>query len=417
MLKNINSCKLYFSGGLSCWVLFAFMLAPQASAKTWNGYQTLWATPVRSQAPCATSLIQPPSDKDRCIRWSPRFAGGPTFHEELRLVLVGADDNMLKAFSLNQGQLVYETELPGNLASQPTLSGNHVLLGTEDGYVLKMDATNGTVLWRIQVDAEVLEPPVVDHKSVYVVTGLDTLYALDIETGQAVWQHKNPLPVGMTLRGQSQPTLHHAISDEKGERLMVGHADGTLTILETRTGKVLKRIELGDSDNFADVDTDPILVGHTVYAAAFDSGIFAIDERNGEIRWTLREKAITQLATDSQVLIAAGPGQALAIDLQSHRVIWRTTFKKGVPGRIRIQGGRVHIPIDLDRIQVMSLKTGEPLQAIGSGLGVSADIDLNQDLLFYLSNSGHLMATSNALTQGNIPMPSRQSQHLPFFND
>ena len=203
---------------------------------------------------------------------------------------------------------------------------------------------------------------------------------------------------------------------KKGERIILGHADGGLTILDTRTGKTVKRIQLGDSDNFADVDTDPVLVGHQVFAAAYDTGIFAIDERNGEIRWTLREKAITQLATDNSVLIAAGPGKALAIDLQTHQVLWRTTFKKGVPGRLRIQGGRIHFPVDLDRVQILSLKTGQPLQAVGSGLGVTADIDLNQDLMFYLSNSGHLMATSNALNAGRIPTPNRESQQLPFFN-
>mgnify|MGYP001204370359 FL=1 len=96
--------------------------------------------------------------------------------------------------------------------------------------------------------------------------------------------------------------------------------------------------------------------------------------------------------------------------------LWRTTFKKGVPGRLKIQGGRIHFPIDLDRVQILSLKTGQPLQAVGSGLGVSADIDLNNDLLFYLSNSGHLVANSNALNDGRVPTPNRQSQHLPFFN-
>ena len=126
-------------------ICFAWLHSAHAEQR-WNGYQTLWTKAVRSQAPCATSLIQPPSENERCIRWSPRFAGGPSFHEELRLVLVGADDNMLKAFSLQKGDLAYETKLPGNLAARPTLTENHAVMGTEDGFILKLDAANGTII-------------------------------------------------------------------------------------------------------------------------------------------------------------------------------------------------------------------------------------------------------------------------------
>ena len=157
-----------------------------------------------------------------------------------------------------------------------------------------------------------------------------------------------------------------------------------------------------------------MLVGHQVFAAAYDTGIFAIDERNGEIRWTLREKAITQLATDNSVLIAAGPGK-VAIDLQITPSLVAYQLQKRRSRTIRIQGGRIHFPVDLDRVQILSLKTGQPLQAVGSGLGVTADIDLNQDLLF-TSQFRPSYATSNALNAGRIPTPNRESQQLPFFN-
>ena len=387
-----------------------------AEASAWQGYQTLWTKSVRSQAPCAASLIAPPSDKERCIRWSPRFAGGPVFHTDLRLIFVGSDDNTLTAFSLRDGTEVYRVVLPGNLASQPALTQDqHVVVGTEDGYAVKIDATNGNIIWSVRVDAEILEPPVVSDKVVFVVTGLDSLYALSLETGLAVWHHKQALPAGMTLRGQSKPALHRPTAGSEVDRVVLGHADGRLSILEASTGKVLKEVELGENTNFSDVDTDPVIAGDLAFAAAYDRGVFALDVRSGEIRWNFAEKSITQLATDGALLVAAGPQKALAIDLKTRKVKWRTSFKKGAPGRIHLKGGRVHLPIDLDRVQILSLATGQPLQALGSGLGVSADIHLDRDLLFYLSNSGHLITTSNALAADALPAPQTKSVQHPYF--
>jgi len=392
------------------------VLFSSSAGLAWQGYQMLWQQSVRSQAPCAASLIQPPSDKERCIRWSPRFAGGPVFHEDLRLILVGSDDNNLTAFSVRNGEKVYQTELPGNLASQPALTEDqHVVMGTEDGFVVKMDATNGQIAWSVKVDAEILEPPVVDGKNVFVVTGLDSLYALSLASGQAIWQYKQALPAGMTLRGQSRPVLHRPLPGAPAERVILGHADGHISFLDATNGKAIKQVNLGNDENFADVDTDPVIHGKMVFAASYGKGVYALDIRSGEIKWTLSEKSITQLATDGDVLVAAGPQKALAIDLQTRKVRWRTSFTKGAPGRIHLQGGRVHIPVDLGRVEILSLSNGQPLQALGSGLGVSADIHLNRDLLIYLSNSGYLIATTNALLGGSRAVPRTKSVKHPFL--
>ena len=91
------------------------------------------------------------------------------------------------------------------------------------------------------------EPPVVSDKVVFVVTGLDSLYALSLETGLAVWHHKQALPAGMTLRGQSKPALHRPTAGSEVDRVVLGHADGRLSILEASTGKVLKEVELGEN--------------------------------------------------------------------------------------------------------------------------------------------------------------------------
>ena len=81
---------------------------------------------------------------------------GPVFHTDLRLIFVGSDDNTLTAFSLRDGTEVYRVVLPGTSASQPALTQDqHVVVGTEDGYAVAIDATNGNIIWSVRVDAEI----------------------------------------------------------------------------------------------------------------------------------------------------------------------------------------------------------------------------------------------------------------------
>ena len=357
-------------------------------------------------------LFDRTAQRQRCIRWSPRFAGGPVFHTDLRL-LCGSDDNTLTAFSLRRNR-VYRVVLPGNLASQPALTQDqHVVVDTEDGYAVKIDATNGNIIWSVRVDAEILEPPVVSDKVVFVVTGLDSLYALSLETGLAVWHHKQALPAGMTLRGQSKPALHRPTAGSEVDRVVLGHADGRLSILEASTGKVLKEVELGENTNFSDVDTDPVIAGDLAFAAAYDRGFLpSMSAAVKSVGTSMKSPSPSWPPTAHWWRLVP---KALAIDLKTRKVKWRTSFKKGAPGRIHLKGGRVHLPIDLDRVQILSLATGQPLQALGSGLGVSADIHLDRDLLFYLSNSGHLITTSNALAADALPAPQTKSVQHPYF--
>jgi outer membrane protein assembly factor BamB len=369
-----------------------------AAASARQVYAPLWFADVVRLGPCLLTLALPASEAEHCIPWTRRVAASPAFHHATGLVLVGGDDDRLHAFSGRDGSLVYAVKLPGDLVAAPALFDDGAYFGTREGHVLRADVTSGRIRWDVKVDAEVTEPVTLFGDLVIAITGLDTVYAFDRETGASRWVHKHPMPSGITLRGQARPLAATIqVGDTTQDRIWVGHATGRVTVLEAATGRVLDEMAIGEGESFLDVDADPILHGGRLVTASHATGVFATDPASGASHWKLEEPGIVRLATGGPTLvIAAGPGKVLGIHAASGQVRWRFTFDKGAPSRIVSRGGRVHVASDRGALYVLDLFSGEPLQYFGTGLGFAADPALAGDMLFAVSTAGRLYALSNA---------------------
>jgi outer membrane protein assembly factor BamB len=387
--------------------------APAFAVTAGQVYGPLFHVPIIGYGPCLLSIFSLPATREEhCLPWTRRESSGPAFHVPSGLVVMGGSDSKLHAHHARDGSPLYAVPLPGAAVARPTFSGPHVFVGTDDGHVVRADITSGRKGWDVTVDAEVIEPVVVDGDDVFVMTGLDTLYAFDRRDGSSRWVHKQALPRGITLRGQAKPLVVdlRGIDGSVG-RVFVGHASGSLTSLDRETGQVVATVELGRAEAFNDVDADPILQAGQIIAASHSGGIFALDPMTLTQTWHLDEKGIVRLASAGKhMAVAASAGTVLGIDAVRGDVRWRFTYERGAPTRIVVKGGRVHVGSDRGSLYVLDLFTGEPLQYYGSGLGVAADPELVGDMLFIVSTSGELHALSNAfagVTQRKSPSASR----------
>jgi outer membrane protein assembly factor BamB len=344
------------------------------------------------------SLVLQPKASEGCIPWTRRHESGPAFHSPSGLVLLGGPHQQLHVHSAIDGDLVYSIKLPGNLVSTPTLTEDGVYFGTDGGHVLRLDITSGAILWDEEVDSEVLTPVVVDGDVVYVVTGQDTLYALNRKDGAGRWLHKHPLPPSITIRGQGRPLIHRVPGPSGSKkRLFVGRASGHLHVLDALTGELLRESRLGEGEAFFDVDADPIWIDGKVVAASFTGGISALDPKTMAAGWKIPEPGITRLARGgSGMVVAGGAKKVIGIDADSGRILWRYTFERGAPTRLVVKGGRVHVASDRGALYVLDLMSGRPLQYFGTGLGFAGDLAAGGDMLFAVSTAGRLFALSNA---------------------
>ena len=399
-------------------VLSAATSLSAATPEARQVYGIAWTAPAVELGPCALSVLLPASEAEKCKPWTQREASGPAFHDSLGVLVVGGSDKYLRVLDARDGHKLWEKKTPGAVLAQPVINDDGAYFGTDDARVMRVDVATGNERWVTAVDAEVTEPVVVHGDVVYVVTGNDSTYALSRLTGEPLWVNKHPLPRGITLRGQSKPLVLDVAGADGGMRLFVGHASGLLVVLDRETGAVISEIDLSRGDAFGDIDADPVFQANrnVVVAASQTRGITALDPRTTTEVWHNPESGLTRLATGGEpMLVAAGAGKVLGLDAATGQTRWRFTFEKGAPTRIVVKGGRVHVGSDRGALYVLDLYSGRPLQYAGSAAGVAADLSLANDMLFFTSLSGTVIAMSSAWA-GRISSGPRDVEHLQDRN-
>ena len=86
---------------------------------------------------------------------------------------------MLVALTLEEGQELWRTELPG-LGLSPVVERDRLYVASEDGALLALDRS-GKVRWRFFCEGAIVTPPVSDSGSVYVLGTDFQVHALTAE--------------------------------------------------------------------------------------------------------------------------------------------------------------------------------------------------------------------------------------------
>jgi outer membrane protein assembly factor BamB len=172
----------------------------------------------------------------------------------------------------------------------PLVCHNGWLIATSaSGAVLAFRASDGTLIWRHDLDALVHTSPTVADDHVYVPMVDGRIIALQVETGDQIWEHR--------LGGS--PNDIAATSD----MVYAGSTDNHLYALRARDGLIAWRWSTG-----ADVVGRPVVDKRLVYFASFDNVLRALDKNTGNLRWKrpLALRPTRGLVVMGDTLIASG---------------------------------------------------------------------------------------------------------------
>jgi outer membrane protein assembly factor BamB len=270
-------------------------------------------------------------------------------------------------------------------------------VGTNDGYLIALDAQTGQEKWRYQSRGPIGQTPAATRDMIVFSNEADQVVAVDAINGKFKWQYKGETPEEYTLRG-------HAGVSIDGDLIYTGMSNGALIALRRDTGSLAWSTSLkADADRFMDVDATPLVMGDTVYASSSSGGVYAVDKTTGLVRWRLPFFDAAQpsatgnvggITTDGKVLyVSVAELGTYAVDL-SGNVIWRVGAKGG---------GEPAAPVVHDDMLVYTLasaglfiaerKTGNTLEYFDPGEGVSAKPTITGDgRLYVMSNRGILYA-------------------------
>jgi outer membrane protein assembly factor BamB len=180
------------------------------------------------------------------------------------LVFVVAADTLSAADA--RGALRWSLPLRGGFTAPPLWDNGWLIASTSGAEVLGVRARDGHVLWTRHVRARVAALPAIAGDRVYVPLSDGRLVALELLTGNIVWEQPLGGSVGAPL----------ALED----RLFVGTSDRYFYCLSTMDGERHWRVRVGGT-----VVGAPIVDLRHVYFTALDNVLRAVNRFNGAQVW------------------------------------------------------------------------------------------------------------------------------------
>ena len=253
--------------------------------------------------------------KDQFLRLVPALADGRIY--------AASADGVVMALDALTGQRLWETNTQLPITGGVGLSETGlVLVGTSKGQVVALQQENGQEAWRAQVSSEVLAPPRAGNGIVVVRSGDGKFTGLDARTGERRWVYVHSVPA-LSLRGSAPPLVVQGlvVAGLDSGKLLVLSLDKGLPLTEKTIAAPRGRTEI---ERMIDIDSEPKVVGDTLYLAAYRGSVAAIDMRGGNLVWTRDLSSYAGLAVDAgQVYVSDDTDAVIALDRRSGGTLWK----------------------------------------------------------------------------------------------
>lgn len=244
----------------------------------------------------------------------------PLVHNDI--VYVADTSGRVSALAIDNGKQIWSVETKIPIGGGVGFGDDLVLLGSKDGQVLALEPTSGASRWVSPVSSEVLAPPVALSGVVVVQTIDGKIFGLSSRNGSQLWMQQRTEP-SLSLRGTSSPIISRGMT-------LSGFASGKIVAFEIDSGRLVWERTVAyprgssEVDRLVDVDSTPLLVGGTLFAASFQGNIVAIDMRTGRTLWSRDVSTYTGMDADQQnIYLTDESGNVLALDQATGTSLWR----------------------------------------------------------------------------------------------
>lgn len=156
-------------------------------------------------------------------------------------------------------------------ASSPSVSGQTLVVGFSDGYLVALNRRTGAVLWEKQLRVrgrfrDIDMKPIIDDQFVYIGGFEGSFYKLRLKTGSVIWKKKLPVYVSpLVVSG----------------KLYVSTQDGRVLSLDKKTGETLWSQKLIIKGGAL---TSPVLFNSDLLVGASQKGLLLLNQKNGQIK-------------------------------------------------------------------------------------------------------------------------------------
>lgn len=312
----------------------------------------------------------------------------PAVHGQ-ELVLASDDGSMVRLDARN-GQALQQFSAGQRLSAGVGSDGSTLAVVTADNHVLAFH--QGQEIWRQSLATQSYTAPLVAGGRVFVLGADRSVVALDGRTGARLWRHKRE-GEGLVLRQQGLLTA-------VGNTLIAG-IGGRMTGMDPDTGGVLWEAPVAvargtnDIEGLIDLMGPAARSGNTLCVRAFQTSVACVDAQTGQILWQQDDDGLDGLASDGQHLFAAeSDGLVRAWQMTDGQSTWRNTaLRWRTLGSPLVLGRSVVFGEDTGNLYFLSREDGHVLDRVFTHKsGIATTPVLVADTLVVMTRDGHVYA-------------------------
>lgn len=266
------------------------------------------------------------TDDELRINASPVVADGIVFTMD--------SETVVRAFRADNGRELWATDprpesekddghMPGGLA----FDKGRLIATTGFNQIIALDASNGGIIWKREVEAPIHAPPTIRGGRVFVVTLTNRLYALSVYSGKPLWDYQ-ALTEPASLLGGAAPAVDRGV-------VVAPFSSGELVALKVDNGRELwsdslvsaKRTDVVSS--LSHVRGRPVIDRGLVIAASHAGVMAAIDFRSGRRVWSRDIGSIESIWVAGDYLFGLTmSGEIIGMSKKDGKVVWATPLPR-----------------------------------------------------------------------------------------
>lgn len=267
-------------------------------------------------------------------KWSVVLPAGKNSYSKLHPTVIGniiyiAESNgVIEAVEKTEGRLLWSKKLPYGIVSGPSVASGYVALATDSARIVLLKQIDGREIWTAKVSSEVLSKPLIIQNKVIAKTIDGNLYAFDVASGKKLWVSEHGAP-SLILKASSSPVVI------QNKLVLVGYSDGRMDAVDLQTGQLLWQRSIAfanggsDVERLVDIDADPIVQGKVVYLASYQGYVGALSLVDGQFIWRKRASVYKNIALDSHALYLTDSEDIIwSFNKENGQVNWKQTALK-----------------------------------------------------------------------------------------
>jgi outer membrane protein assembly factor BamB len=306
------------------------------------------------------------------------------------VVYIGSYEGYVYALNASDGAKLWSYGTGYPVDSSPAVVGGVVYVeGTWDHNVYALDASNGAKLWNYTTAGGSESSPAVVGGAVYIGSDDGYVYALDASNGVKLWSY---------FAGYGSLSSPAVVSGV----VYIGSGNNNVYALNASVGAKLWSYNTGNW-----VTSSPAVVDGVVYinsgggfigAPVFNGSVYALDASNGTQLWSYYTSGgmSSPAVVGGVVYIGSDNDVFYALNATSGVQLWNYTADGGFLASSAVVGGVVYVSSDNGKIYALNASTGGQFWNYTAGGGFESSPAVVDSVVYVSSDDGNVYALGSS---------------------